>query len=291
METDSGSRSSERPLPESLRAPLKRLHRPRQLNIGARLTLCFVTIVVLMIASHAFTLWQFDQVRRQEEWIHNLDLESHAVLNVHASLLILRDKLEDLATSADSHRFSEESGALRRQFLEDVERADRALRTPSDLLARDPTMISALDTIESALPAQIDALTDLANLGDWPAVRLRLQNQLRPLSSLTSLLVEKVDLEVAGERSRTQQAIQRQEKRVFLMHALTALFTLIVAGVLGTIVTRSITQPLAQLDAGAQALALGDFQQRVFVEGDDELQLWGGSSTTQLFASVGSMER
>ena len=293
MGTDSSSHSSERSFPESLRAPLKRLRRPRQLNIGARLTLCFVTIVVLMIASHAFTLWQFDQVRRQEERIHNLDLESHAVLNVHASLLILRDKLEDLTTSEDSRRFADESGALRRQFLEDVERADRALRTPSDLLARDPTMISALGTIESALPAQIDALTDLANLGDWPAVRLRLQNQLRPLSSLTSLLVEKVDLEVAGERSRTQQAIQRQEKRVFLMHALTALFTLIVAGVLGTIVTRSITQPLAQLDAGAQALALGDFQQRVFVEGDDELATLGrvfNDATLRLSGLYGALK-
>ena len=252
METESNSGSPPFPLPKSFWQQLERARRPRQLNIGARLTLCFVTIVVLMIASHAFTLWQFDRVRHQEERIHDLDLESHAVLSVHANLLILRDKLEDLATSEDSHRFSEESATLRRQFLDDMERADRALRTPSDLLARDPTMLSALDTIESALPAQIDALTDLANLGDWPAVRLRLENQVRPLSSLTSMLVEKVDVEVAAERTLTQQAIQRQEKRVFLMHALTALFTLVVATFLGIVVTRSITQPLAQLDAGAK---------------------------------------
>ena len=293
MGTESFSRSSQSSSRSSLWSLLEQARRPRQLNIGARLTLCFVTIVVLMIASHAFTLWQFDQVRNQEERIHNLDLESHAVLSVHASLLILRDKLEDLATSEDSHRFAEESAALRRQFLDDVERADRALRTPSDLLARDPTMLSALDTIESALPAQIDALTDLANLGDWPAVRLRLQNQVRPLSSLTSMLVEKVDLEVAAEQTRTQQVIQRQEKRVFLMHALTALFTLIVAAVLGTVVTRSITQPLAQLDAGAQALALGDFRQRVHVEGADELATLGrvfNDATLRLSGLYGALK-
>jgi PAS domain S-box-containing protein len=293
METESNSGSLPFPLPKSFWQQLERARRLLQLNIGARLTLCFVTIVVLMIASHAFTLWQFDRVRNQEERIHNLDLESHAVLSLHASLLILRDKLEDLATSEDSHRFAEESGILRRQFLEDVERADRALRTPSDLLARDPTMLSALDTIESALPAQIDALSDLANLRDWPAVRLRLENQVRPLSSLTSLLVEKVDLEVGAERTRTQQAIQRQEKRVFLMHALTALFTLIVAALLGTVVTRSITQPLAQLDAGAQALALGDFQQRVHVEGDDELATLGrvfNDATLRLSGLYGALK-
>ncbi|MGA2101578.1 MAG: PAS domain S-box protein [Candidatus Sulfotelmatobacter sp.] len=293
METEPSLRQGKWSFLKPLLIWLRQIRRPRQLKIGARLTLCFVTIVVLMIASHAFTLWQFDQVRRQEERIHNLDLESHAVLSVHASLLILRDKLDDLVTTEDSRRFAEESGALRRQFLEDVERADRALRTPSTLLARDPTMLSVLDTIESALPAQIDALNDLANLGDWPAVRLRMQNQLRPLSSLTSLLVEKVDVEVAAERSRTQQAIQRQEKRVFVMHAVAALFTLLVAGLLGTFVTRSITQPLAQLDAGAQALALGEFQQRVYVEGDDELATLGrvfNDATLRLSGLYGALK-
>ena len=67
--------------------------RPTQWPIGVRLTACFVTIVLLMMASHILTLWQFDRVRKQEERMHELDQESRAVLRVHANLLILRDRL------------------------------------------------------------------------------------------------------------------------------------------------------------------------------------------------------
>jgi light-regulated signal transduction histidine kinase (bacteriophytochrome) len=41
--------------------------------------------------------------------------------------------------------------------------------------------------------------------------------------------------------------------------------------VVGTIVTSSITQPLTALDAGARALAAGNFEHRVPVKGNDEL--------------------
>src|SRR6266496_898826 len=256
---------------------LWRARRGGQLRIGVRLTLCFVVIVLLMVASHAFTLWQFDRVRKQEEHMHRLDQESQTVLSVHAILLSLRDKLDDLAVAEDAHAFSAEAGALRVQFLSGVDRADQALRGPHEGVERDPTMLSTLETVQSALPAQIDALKDLASVGDWSAVRLRLQHQVRPLSSLTSDLVEKVDVEVAGERARAQENIQRLRQRVFAMHLLAAFLTLLVATVLGTLVTRSITHPLAQVGAGARALASGDFQHRVAVEGKDELATLGNA--------------
>jgi PAS domain S-box-containing protein len=291
MPTDSNQRIA-RQL-NSLRMRLHHARHPGQWKIGNRLTLCFATIVLLMLAGHAFTLWQFHQVRQQEERIHNLDLESHAVLSVHASLLILRDKLEDLVNSQDSHRFAEEGSALRRQFQDEVDAAILTLKAPRPQVARDPTILSALSTIESALPAQIDALTDLANLGDWPAAHLRLKNQVRPLSSLTSSVVSKVDVEVAAERSQAEQEILRLERRVYLMHALTALLTLFVAILLGAMVTRSITHPLAELDSGAHALALGDFRQRVAVQGGDELATLGrvfNDATQRLSGLYGALK-
>jgi PAS domain S-box-containing protein len=252
-----------------------------------------VTIVIVMVASHAFTLWQFERVRAEEERIHDLDLTSHAVLSVHASLLILRDKLDDLATTGDARRFSEEAGNLRGQFMADMDRANQTLKDPNAPVSRDPTMLGILETVESALPAQIDALTDLAKLGDWVAVRFRLDNQLRPLSTLTSSLVERVDVEVADERSRAQKTIVRFERRVFFMQALTALLTLLIATALGTIVTRSITHPLTQLDVGAKALAIGDFQHHVTVEGNDELTTLGrvfNDATQRLSSLYGALK-
>jgi PAS domain S-box-containing protein len=277
----------------SVSARLRQFCHPGQWKIGVRLTMCFVTIAVLMVASHIFDLWQFDRVRKQEERMSELEQESHLVLSVHANLLILRDKLEDLAATEDTHRFVMEGNTLRSGFMKEVDRASGALSRHQQQSDRDPTMLSTLETIRSALPAQIDALSDLASSGDWPAVRLRLQYQLAPLSTLTSSLVEKVDTEVATERTLAQQNIRRLEKRVFLMQVLAALFTLMVAGILGIMVTRSITHPLASLDGGARALALGDFQHRVSVEGADELATLGtvfNDATRRLSGLYGALK-
>jgi PAS domain S-box-containing protein len=243
---------------------------PSHLKIGVRLTLCFVAIVVLMIGSHAFTLWQFGRVRAEEERMHRLDQESHDVLRLHADLLILRNQLDELTAVADVQRFARETSEMREHFLERTQQASFAIRRLSGV-ARDRTLLSTIETIQSSLPVQIDAIRDLAAAGDWPAVRLRIQNQVAPLSSLTSQLVEKVDFEVNEERAQAQQSIRHFERRVFAMHILAALFALIAAAILGMLVTRSITLPLTRLDAAAHALAVGDFRHRVSVGGTDEL--------------------
>jgi PAS domain S-box-containing protein len=251
--------------------PLLRHAERRRLKIGPRLTVSFATIVLLMFASYVLTLWQFSAVRGQEQRIHRLDEESHAVLSLHADLLAMRDRLEDPSLLGDADRFAKEASLLRESFLREVEIANLALWDQRVEHDRDPTTLSTLQAIESSLPAQLDTLTDLARAGDWPAVRLRIDNQVAPLSVLTSQLVEKVDSEVNEERAQAQLTIQHLVKRVFAMHLTAAFLVLVVAILLGTMVTRSITQPLAHLNAGSQALAIGDFKRPVEVEGNDEL--------------------
>ncbi len=56
---------------------------------------------------------------------------------------------------------------------------------------------------------------------------------------------------------------------------MTALLSLALAIVLGATVTRSITRPIRRLDAGAQALARGEFDHRVQIGGNDELASLG----------------
>jgi PAS domain S-box-containing protein len=249
--------------------------RLNQFKIGQRLTWSFLLVVVLMMATDLVTLWQFIGLRSQAELVRQVDEESHVVLRVHAEVLMLRGRLDDLATIQDSARFVTEAGNLKADFLAKVEHANQVLRIPHSFVNRDPSMLSTVETIQSALPAQIDALTDLASSGDWSAVRLRLQNNVSHLSALSSSVVEAVDAEVAEERKQAQESIERTEQRMFLLLPLTALCSLLVAAALGTVVTRSIVRPLLQLDAGAQALAQGDFTNRVRLYGDDELSRLG----------------
>ena len=252
------------------RAEEKTLHASR-LNIGPRLILGFVFIILSMLVADAVVLWQFHLVRTQAERLNGIDQKLVAVLRVHTSLLAFHDRLEELADSQDVGRLVTEGGPLRTAVLEDTRRAMSALTLMPFALQRDPTILPTLHAVQSALPSQLEAISTLATSGDWRAVRLRLANQVTPLESLTSALVENVDREVGEEQAQTVLNIRRVQRLVFLVVPLTALLTLLIAATLGLAITRSITQPLARLVEGSEALARGEFQHQVAVSGNDEL--------------------
>src|SRR6267378_4372927 len=242
-----------------------------RLNIGPRLILGFVFIILSMLAADAVILWQFHLVRTQAERLNGIDQKLVAVLRVHTSLLAFHDRLEELADSQDVGRLVTEGGPLRTAVLEDTRRAMSALSFLPFDLQRDPTILPTLHAVQSALSWQLEAITTLASSGDWRAVHLRLANQVRPLESLTSELVEKVDREAGEQQAQTARNIKRVQRLVFLVVPLTAVFTFLIAATLGVVITRSITQPLARLVEGSKALARGEFQHEVSVTGRDEL--------------------
>jgi PAS domain S-box-containing protein len=250
-------------------AEAKTLHASR-LNIGPRLILGFVFIILSMLAADTVILWQFHLVRTQAERLNGIDQKLIAVLRVHTSLLAFHDQLEGLADAEDAHRLLIEAGPLRTAVLEDIRRATNALLPTSDL-RRDPTILPTLRVIQSALPSQLEAITTLAASGDWRAVHLRLSNQVRPLEYLASALVEKVEHEASEQQAETVRNIRRVRRLVFWVVPLTAVVTLLIATTLGLAITRSITQPLARLVEGSKALARGEFQHQVSVTGKDEL--------------------
>src|SRR6266404_3146381 len=252
------------------RAEAKTLQAGR-LNIGPRLILGFAVIIFSMLAADAVVLWQFHLVRTEAERMNGIDQKLVAVLRVHTSLSTFHDRLEALVDSQDAARLMAEAGPLRAAVLEDSRRAMTALSVAPFDLQRDPTVLPTLHAVQSALPSQLEAITTLAQSGDWRAVRLRLANQVTPLKSLTSALVETVDHEVGEEQVQTVLNIQRVQRLVFLVVPLTAVFTLLIAATLGLGITRSITQPLARLVEGSKALARGEFQHQVSVTGKDEL--------------------
>src|SRR3981189_1578001 len=251
-------------------AEAKTLYASR-LNIGPRLILGFVFIILSMLAADAVILWQFHLVRTQAERLNGIDQKLVAVLRVHTSLLAFHDRLEELADSQDVGRLVTEGGPLRTAVLEDIRRATNALSLPPSDLRRDPTILPTLRVIQSALPSQLEAITTLAASGDWRTVRLRVSNQVRPLEYLASALVEKVEHEASEQQAETVLNIRRVRRLVFWVVPLTAVFTLLIAATLGLTITRSITQPLARLVEGSKALARGEFQHQVSVTGKDEL--------------------
>jgi PAS domain S-box-containing protein len=267
-----------------------------RLNIGPRLTLCFVLLILSMVGSDAVVLWQFHTVRVQSERMNGLDQKLVAVLRVHTSLLTFHDRMEALADSEDARRLVAEAAPLHAAVLEETLRAREALRVLPSVLQRDPTILPTLEIIQDALQSQLEAITSLARMGDWRAVHLRLANQIHPLEALTSTLVEKVDREVGEEQAQTVLHVRQVERRVFIVVPVTVVLTLLLAAALSLTVTRSIMQPLALLVEGSTRLARGDFQHVVRVSGEDELAHLGhvfndtARQLRELYATLQSSE-
>src|ERR1700675_1081116 len=120
-------------------AEARTLHASR-LNIGPRLILGFVFIILSMLLADAVILWQFHLVRAQAERLNGIDQKLVAVLRVHTSLLAFHDRLEELADSQDVGRLVAEGGLLRTAVLEDTRRAMSALSLPPFNPRRDPTI-------------------------------------------------------------------------------------------------------------------------------------------------------
>src|SRR5438874_777055 len=79
-------------------------HYARRLNIGPRLVLGFVCIVLSVLAADAAILWRFHLVQTYAERLNGTDQELVAVQRDHTSLLAFHDRLEDLADSQAAGR-------------------------------------------------------------------------------------------------------------------------------------------------------------------------------------------
>ncbi len=246
-----------------------------RLNIGPRLILCFVFIVLSMLGGDAVLLWQFHIVRLQAERLDGLDQELVAVLRLHASLLAFHDRLEAIANYEDAKRLAAEAGSLNRAVLEDTQRAKSVLSGLSSGVQPDPTIMPTLEVIQRSFQSQLEAIMDLATRSDWNAVRLRLASQVHPLEFLSSTLVERVDREVGEEQAQAGLNFRRIQRWVFVVVPMTVVFTVVIGATLGLAITRSITQPLARLVEGSRKFAQGEFHSQVAIQGEDELARLG----------------
>jgi PAS domain S-box-containing protein len=267
-----------------------------RLNIGPRLVLCFALIILSTLAGDVIVLWQFRIVQKQAERLNQYDEELVTVLRVHSDLLKFRDTLESLANAKNAGRLKAETQSMNEVFAKDMRSAKSALLAVHSDNASDPTILATLAVVQSTLQSQTASMIELAEAGDWNAVQLRLANQLRPLEFSTSALVERVDREVKTEHTQAATNIREVQHWIFIVVPATVVLTLLIAGTLGLVITRSITRPLEQLVEGSKMLARGEFNHRVAVQGEDELAQLGGvfndtaRQLQELYASLQSSE-
>jgi PAS domain S-box-containing protein len=256
-----------------LRDLLVALADPHRVPLGSRLALSFSAIVLLMVVGSAVAFWQLEVTRQQAERIYRVDLKAQAVSRVHRDILGFRESMAGHEEPRQPDRFVAEAARRRDALARDVDTAIAALGRSSTGGKGHAAML--LEMVRVAFPAESDALAALARAGDWVAVERRLDSQVRIYSRVTASLVEEIDAEVAKEQAESLEGIRRLHARAIETLSLTVVLTLALAIVLAVTVTRSITRPLRRLDAGAQALARGEFDHRVQIGGNDELASLG----------------
>src|SRR6266566_2296727 len=239
-------------------------------KIGTLLTACFAAIVLLMIVGDAIAVLQLDRVETRAWRFYQADQKSLAIMHVYLDVVTFRDTLTGLAHDQNAHEFASRATALRDNFLRDVTHAQQTLSSAPDV-SPEPTILIRLETVRAALPSQVDTLLELVKTGDWQAIRFRLAGQVPPLIGLSSSLVADVEQEVAQERARALESVQWTRRQLYLVLSITALLILLMAAMLGWYATRRISRSLAKLDAGAQALARGEFGYEIDLSGNDEL--------------------
>jgi len=211
-------------------------------KIGPRLTLSFALLIALILAGNGLVIWQFHIARIQTDRLTSANQRLIAVLQLQVGLLSFHQRLDDLARSGDAQHLTTEAEPLRRVFQQQVQRTRTAAATQPPGAHVDPDFLPTLETIEVALPAQLDAVNDLAKSGDWGTVQSRLDNELKPIEAQTSVLVGSIQQQANGELTQAVLNMGSVQRRILLIVPVTAISTFFIAAFFGWAITRRIVE-------------------------------------------------
>ena len=211
-------------------------------NIGRRLTLTLALLIALILGGNGLVILQFERARLQTNRLTGVSQQLIAVLRLQESLLSFHQRLNELAQSKDAHRLVTEAEPLRTALLEQTRQTRSTLAYLPSEFRVDPAFLTALDTIEVTLPSQLQDITALATLGDWEAVHLRLDNELKRIETATSALVKSIDRDLDEELPRAVANMRDVQRRILLIVPATAASTVFIAAFFGWAIARRILE-------------------------------------------------
>ncbi len=245
--------------------------RLRRVKIGVRLALCFGAITVLMLTGTVLALWQLNVYSRYVKQLDNIDRGVVMILSVNNSVLGFKETLQNATATHDVRRLEEAIQPFKNLLTQRLDDASIVLRASQGNSPRHGLTLAMLAYFREVVPDEIEDAVAMAHRGDWEAIQLRIGHQLVDLSRVVTELVQDIGAEAAKERKSALENME-QTKRIAVAALLVfGLSTVLLAGILGFVVTQSIAQPLRRLEASARAMAAGDFEHRVTATGEDEL--------------------
>lgn len=235
------------------------------MSIGPRLTFAFGSIVLIIALGAAVASFEFATILRQTRRMAAMDDQALAVYRVRADVGAIRRRLETYTKAEDATTFGVNSQLLRQDLLRDVEQSLKYFRETGTPV---PATLGAL---RDSINDQLDATQRLAEVKDWTAIQLRLDNQVDDILNGVRQMVDYVDSDMNDQRQHLLGEIGTVRRQAQLILGMTALTALVASLALGWYVTRSIVAPLSELRLAAQQFARGDFNVALDFNSNDEL--------------------
>jgi signal transduction histidine kinase len=214
----------------------------KDVTLDTLFKLRFVLLVGLIVAGNGLLLWQFHSGQLQAKRVTRVSEQMAAVLRLQGSLLAFHQRMGELAQLKDAPGLKTESEAGRTALIDQIQQTRRTLTPVPTGMQVDPLLLPTLETIEVALPAQLDSITGLASLGDWNAVNFRIGERLNPFEIEASTLVKIVDQHFVAEISQSQANMKSVQDKIIILVPLTAIYTFGIATLFAWIMARRILE-------------------------------------------------
>lgn len=217
------------------------LAEPIRFRVGAHLIFLFVVLSSLILGGNLLLIWQFHLARLQADRLTGESQQLIAILRLQQGLQVFHQRLDELVQQRNSAQLRAGEGVIRSALLDDIQRTRGAIAHLPPGTTIDPAFIPTLDAIEVTLPSQMEALTSLADTGDWEAVRRRVSSEMRPDEIQASTLVKNIDDEVSTEVLSARTNMESVQRRLFIIVPTTALTTFLFSTFFAWVITRHLT--------------------------------------------------
>ena len=240
------------------------------LNIGKRLALAFGAICLMLVLVTAFSVTMLAKVNDSTHLVANdrmpkIETANALDRNISDIAIALRNMMLTEA-AADRQRQAELIAGLRQDSQKNLDKLDRTLHIPQ---AR--TLLSSMVASNAKYVKGQDDLLKLIADNKPEESRAYLSNELRPvLGAYKKAIAEQIALQTQAANHAATDAQAAYVTTRNVMVGLSAAI-LALAGLLGYVITVSITRPVAQALRVANTVAAGDLTSRIEVDRGDEL--------------------
>ena len=242
-----------------------------KMSIGFRITIGFLSIVVLMAALGAFAVFQLKKVQGTFEGIAANGMVSISQLGTIRSAAQTQAVLiRDITSYEDMSIQKEAIKALKDTDAEIAKASDALQKQSASFDAPLQKLFKEIGQIQAALrPIQQKAIEAVQDMNIDEAKDM-VYKQLRPKQAELDALLGQARSSLTQSARDSVEASDKMVDTLVLVLALCTAFGAVLAAVVGLWLTRTIKGPIVQAVRVAQTVAAGDLSSHIEIKSSDE---------------------